>query len=123
MKDEKLISALKRRKKHALQSCIARYQNSVALTVEAAAGSLLSREDKEELVADVFIALWQSAEKIDETYPSIKPYLCRIARNKTRNVLRRQGNRCSLSLPLEEALIVMLEERGISYENYKDILL
>lgn len=195
MKDEKLISALKRRKKYALTRCIARYQNSVALTVEAAAGSSLSREDKEEIVADVFIALWQSAGQIDDqTYPSIKPYLCRIARNKTRNALRRQRNRRGLSLPLEEALIVssgeeldeslirselqdtlkklilsldgesqtcfiryyyyqlplrmiaeetglseaavkvklfrgrkklrkLLEERGISYENYKDILL
>lgn len=126
MDDEKLISALKRRKKYALQSCISKYQKNVALTVEAAAGTLLSREDKEEIVADVFIALWQSAEQInDQAYLSIKPYLCRIARNKTRNALRRQGARRSLSLPLEEDLIVSTGEElseGLIRQELQDTL-
>jgi RNA polymerase sigma-70 factor (ECF subfamily) len=111
LNDRQLISALKRRQKHALRQYISKYHKSVALTVEAVAGRILSPQDKEEIVADVFITLWQSAEQIDdETYLSIKPYLGRIARNKTKNALRKQGNLRNFTLPLEEAILVSSRE-------------
>lgn len=56
-------------------------------------GSLLStkgtKEDMEEVVADTFIALWETAERIDyKKYSSIKAYIAVIARNKAKDRLR-----------------------------------
>lgn len=43
----------------------------------------------EEVVADTFIALWNTAERINyEEYSSIKAYIAVIARNKAKDWLR-----------------------------------
>lgn len=48
-----------------------------------------TKEDVEEMVADTFIALWNTAERINyEEYSSIKAYIAVIARNKAKDWLR-----------------------------------
>ena len=63
------------------------------LKLPSTVGSLLSskgtKEDMEEVVADTFIALWETAERIDYgKYSSIKAYIAVIARNKAKDRLR-----------------------------------
>lgn len=48
-----------------------------------------TKEDIEEVVADTFISLWLTAERINyKQYSSIKSYLAMIARNKAKDWLR-----------------------------------
>ena len=58
---------------------------------------MLTREDQEELVSDVFLALWEHAGTIDPE--RLKSWLGCVARNKTADALRR----ARLTLPLEQA--------------------
>ncbi|MDR2413558.1 MAG: RNA polymerase sigma-70 factor [Odoribacteraceae bacterium] len=54
-------------------------------------GFLLSREEAEEIVSDVFLEVWQNREKIDDiVHP--KAWLITIAHNKTISHLRKKKN-------------------------------
>ncbi|MCI8409789.1 MAG: sigma-70 family RNA polymerase sigma factor [Lachnospiraceae bacterium] len=89
-------------------------------------GSLISpkgtKEDIEEVVADTFIALWQTAERINyEKYSSIKAYIAVIARNKAKDWLRNvRGQDLQL---MDDALIVdnSLEQLIVQREQQRII--
>lgn len=71
-----------------LCSLIDSYTPYITKIVSALGGHFLSNEDIEEIVSDTFFTIWQSRKnlRIDE---DIKPYLAQIARNKTKNLLRK----------------------------------
>jgi RNA polymerase sigma-70 factor (ECF subfamily) len=58
----------------------------------------LTKEDIEEVASDVFLSLWDNADKVDK----LKPYMSATARNKAKNKLRSISD----SLPLEEAILI-----------------
>lgn len=47
-------------------------------------------QDIEECIAEVFIKLWQSADKIDLSKGNLKIYLCAIARNTAITYTKKQ---------------------------------
>jgi len=88
MDERKLLINLKRKKRGALDKAITIYTGYVATIVYNMIGSMMSKEDMEEVISDVFISLWNHSDKLDETRHSIKGYLGAIARNNSKNKLR-----------------------------------
>ena len=101
MNDGKLIRALRRGQRGALDRVIAGYSGYAASVARSVLGSAASREDLEEIVSDVFVALWRTADRLDETRP-LKGYLAAIARNAAIDRLRRQ--RPEEPLPADDLL-------------------
>lgn len=86
--EEKLLARLKGRKYGSLEKAIDLYTPYVAVVVYNVVGTAMPKEDIEEVVSDVFLALWKSAEKLDSKKGSIRSYLAAIARNCAKNKLR-----------------------------------
>ena len=88
MNETKLIRALRRGQRGALDKAVAQYSGYAAAIARSVLGPAATREDLEEIVSDVFVALWRSADRLDETRP-LKGYLAAIARNAAIDRLRR----------------------------------
>ncbi|MCM3633470.1 RNA polymerase sigma factor [Paenibacillus camelliae] len=87
MSDSILIQRLKENDDSAIEELITIYGQYIAAVVYRVGGLSLHAEDVEEVVSDVFYAVWKSRHKILQT-ESLKPYLAQIARNMTRNKWR-----------------------------------
>lgn len=69
--DEKqLMLELKNKDERALKICMNKYYRYVVYIVENIIGSALPYEDKEEVVSNVFVALWNYSADYCETTPS-----------------------------------------------------
>lgn len=101
MTDAKLIQALRRGQRDALHRAIDRYSGYAAAVARDVLGGQATKEDLEEIVADVFVALWRSAGRLDETRP-LTAYLAAIARNAAVDRLRRL--RPESPLPADDVL-------------------
>jgi len=84
LSDNLLIQRLKDNDDKAIEELINRYGQYTASIVYGVGGPALNAEDVEEVVSDVFYAVWKSRHRILQT-ESLKPYLAQIARNMTRN--------------------------------------
>ena len=89
--DEKqLMLELKNKDERALKICMNKYYRYVVYIVENIIGSALPYEDKEAVVSNVFVALWNYSADLDtDNYSTFKPYLGTIARNMAKNALRK----------------------------------
>lgn len=101
MEDSKLIRSIKLGRRGALDRAIGQYSGYAAAVARGVLGPQATREDLEEIVADVFVALWRSAARLDETRP-LKSYLAAIARNAAVDRLRRR--RPEEPLPADDIL-------------------
>ena len=82
MADEQtLLRRLQQQDPRALEQAIDRYTPYLSTVLYRAAGTSLSREDIEEIVSDVFVCLWQNAQRIEVEKGGIRPYLAAAARN------------------------------------------
>ena len=99
MNETKLLRRIKRGDTAALEAIIDLYAPYVAAIVANICGTVLTSEDIEETVSDVFYALWQNAEKV--RHGKLKAYLGAIARNTAKNKLRSLHN----TLPLEDDVL------------------
>ena len=83
--DEKqLMLELKNKDERALKICMNKYYRYVVYIVENIIGSALPYEDKEEVVSNVFVALWNYSADLDtDNYSTFKPYLGKNALRKT----------------------------------------
>ena len=99
MDDAQALSALRKGSEDALGTLIDRYTPYVGAVASNIAGAYLSAADVEEIVADVFVALWRRAEQVEAA--SLKSWLGTVARNAAKNKLRCLGR----ELPLEENTI------------------
>lgn len=88
MGEQTLIRGLKKKKTAALRQLILQYSGYVYTIVQGILGGVMAREDIEEVVSDVFLAVWQSGEQLSEAFATIKPYVAATARNMARNKLR-----------------------------------
>ena len=99
MPDEKtLLHRLQRHDETALRKAIELYTPYLNTVIYRAVGTAISREDMEEIVADVFVSLWRNAERIDLQKGTLRSYIAAAARNlafKRRSSLR-------VAVPLEE---------------------
>lgn len=101
MSDCATIKKLKQNDEKAIEELIDRYGHYTAAIVYGVSGSSLRAEDIEEVVSDVFYAIWTSRHNLLET-DSLKPYLAQIARNMTRNRFSRVKN----EQPLNDEILV-----------------
>lgn len=82
MADEaRLLKQLKKKNDKAIESAIELYTPYVSTVLYNIAGASLMREDIEEIISDVFISLWQNADKIDLQKGTIRSYIAATARN------------------------------------------
>ena len=80
MEDTRLIQRLRRHSRAALEDAIRRYTSYVSVTVwrTLSAGGSAPREDVEEVVSDVFLALWEHAGELREG-GDLRPWLGAVA--------------------------------------------
>ena len=95
IEEQTLIEALKKHRRRALHQVIDTYTGYVTTVACRTAGGSVSHEDLEEIVSDVFLALWLHADTLDSAKP-LRPYLAAIARSKAVDCLRRTRNTLSL---------------------------
>lgn len=89
MDDRALVRRLKKRSRAALEQAIRRYTPYVSVTVwRVLSSGGAAKEDVEEVVSDVFLALWEHAGTLDEG-KELLPWLGTVARNKAADRLRR----------------------------------
>lgn len=100
MNEEQLIHQLKAQKPDALRRLISAYQGYVCAIIHNIGRNILTGNDAEEIAADVFLAVWQTADKIQTG--KLRSYLAAVARNKTKSRLRSLHE----SVPLEEDVII-----------------
>lgn len=89
MDEKSILKKLRNKDEKAFEELIDLYSAYVTAIVGSLLSSKGTKEDVEEVVADTFIALWNTAERINyEEYSSIKAYIAVIARNKAKDWLR-----------------------------------
>ena len=92
--DREALNGLLQGETEALSVLIERYTPYVAAVVRNIIGESMNLADIEEVTADVFVALWRSADKTDAK--QLKSYLAAIARNAAKNKLRELRREISL---------------------------
>lgn len=98
--DLELLERLRQRSQQGLEEAIHKYAGYVAAVVRKTLGSFGRVEDTEELVSDVFVALWQRADSLRDD-SSLKNWMAVVARNAALKRL----SRTQLEEPLEENLL------------------
>jgi RNA polymerase sigma factor (sigma-70 family) len=83
--DERLIALIRRGNHHAFEALVARYQSRLLAFCRH---MLSSREDAEDVLQEVFAASY-NAILADERTINVRPWLYRIARNRSLNHLRK----------------------------------
>lgn len=85
--ERKLDSSFKNGDIAALEKIITEFTPYVCTVVRNFSRGMLTEDDIDETVADVFIKLWQSRERLDLQY-GLKPYISAISRNTVKNRFR-----------------------------------
>ena len=93
---ESLESRLNRHDESALSEIIDQYSRLTATVIYNTSKGSLSKEDIEETVSDVFITLWNNADKVMEG--KLKGYLCAIARTRALNKIAANKNNSILKI-------------------------
>ncbi len=96
MADEaKLLAQIKKGEERAIDRAVGLYTPYLS-TVLYNMASNLSKEDTEEIVSDVFFALWKNAEYIDLNKGTVRSYLAAAARNFALKRLKKKKDSVSL---------------------------
>ncbi|MDD6484621.1 MAG: sigma-70 family RNA polymerase sigma factor [Clostridiales bacterium] len=126
--EEKLLINLKKRRRGSLEKAVDIYTPYVSVIVYNIIGGIMTKEDVEEAVSDVFVSLWKSAGELDVKKGCIRTYLGALARNCARKKLRGfKGAYAQLdesAAASEEELCARLEldeERAMLLELIKDL--
>ena len=101
MTEERALALLKERDPAGLDWFIRRYTPYVSTVIWNIVGAWRSRQDAEELTADVFLALWQNGDR--PRAGKVRGYLGAIARHKALNSLRERG----IELGTEEDMLAL----------------
>lgn len=109
-KEEKLLEQLKQHDRRALERIMKQYTNYVGTIIRNVLRNQASREDVEELTADVFLALWKHAPEIRTE--NLTGYLASIARSKAINQIRKRRIETE---PLED--LVIADDTDISIQT------
>ncbi len=92
MNDKDILIQLKNGNINALEKLINTYSNYLACMIKNIGRISFTKEDVEELVADVFVLFWKNINKFDIECgaDNLKGYLIGIARNNAINELKRR---------------------------------
>ena len=88
MQEELLLQQLRRQRPEALEQLIRCYNPYVAYIIRGILGTSCREEDVEELVSDVFVAIWRHADTLKPG--KVKPYISATARNMAKSFLRKK---------------------------------
>lgn len=83
---EDLISNYKNNNELAIEDIVAQYSNYVYKIIKNISKNI-SNEDTEEILLDVFMAVWNNREKLKEELP-LKPYIVGVTKNAIKNKSR-----------------------------------
>lgn len=97
MNDIELVAGLKEGRQAALEDAIQLYSGYVMAVLRKTLNENATEQDREELLTDVFVALWKNREKLRED-SRLKFWLAVVARNGALQYLRK----LHLTQPLEE---------------------
>ena len=114
MQEETLIRLLKQQNEHALQTLIRTYSAYVSTIIRNVGRGSLSVHDTEEIAADVFLNVWQNAERLRTG--ALRSYLAVIARNLSVDRLRR----LRFTVPIDE--IELQSEADLTAETEQKLL-
>jgi len=97
MVDERtLLLQLQQRQQNSINQAIEIYTPYINTVIYNLAGNYLSKEDMEEICADVFIMLWKNAEYINLEKGTLKSYMAVSTRNFALKRLRKKNDFTSL---------------------------
>lgn len=111
MQERNLVERLKHHDEKALWELIQRYSAYVSTIVRNVGRDAFSESDTEEIVADVFLAVWNHAESIANG--SLCGYLAIIARNTAINRLRQ----FHFTVPIDEITLPSHEDIASQTEH------
>ena len=100
MNENNLAEALRLRDEAAIALVMERYARLLWSAASRALGREAAAEDLEEIVADVFVYLWENPERFDPGRGKLKDWLAAIARSRA--VDRRRQLLRLAAVPLEE---------------------
>jgi RNA polymerase sigma-70 factor, ECF subfamily len=106
--DEALMSALASGQQDAIGLLYARY----APTIHGMAAQALGRPTAEDIVQDVFLAVWKNAPTYDPKRGTLRPWLLQIAHYRIANELRRRSRRPLIQADLDGERLASLPEPG-----------
>ncbi len=89
MDEKKLTEKVKRKNRRAFETAVREYTPYVSAVALRTLSGRACQEDIEEIAADVFLSLWNSAETLDPA-EGLRAWLGTAARNRTIDWLRRQ---------------------------------
>ena len=93
---DRLVEKLKKHGEKALSQIIEQQSRFVASVIYNTSKGSLTKEDIEEVTADVFVTLWNNAEKVQEG--KLKGYLCSIAKTRALNKIKSLKNTAVLNI-------------------------
>ena len=97
MIDSILLGSIRRKNENALEQLINKYYAYVCVVIINATNNRLTREDVEETASDVFLALWEGADKVQK----VKSWLGATTRYKALNKTREIRD----ELPLDDEIV------------------
>ena len=115
MDERAMARGLSRGSVRALELAVKRYTPYVGTVICRTLSGQVSREDMEEITADVFLALWAHAGELDPDL-EMRPWLSAVARNRALDWLRRRREE---ALPLEEGQAEEGEDPQAAVERWE----
>lgn len=119
MDDFQLLDGIRHKDSTCYEALIDKYVRYATVVISSVCKNNLSTQDIEEICADVFIKIWESADRISLKSETIKPYLAKIGRNMTINKIRKLAGK--EILPLDEDIISTCDDtpadKVISMQN------
>lgn len=123
MRDETVIISIHQRDPEIMNHVINKYSRLLWPIVSAVLKNVGCEQDIEEIVADVFIDLWEHPGKFDSSRGSLKTLLCIIARSRAIDKYREITRHSTVSLDeIAVTSCVGLQERIIQDENRRELL-
>ena len=117
--EKQLLELVKRNAENGMSALIDRYTPLVYTIVKNKLSSYYSVEDIEETVSDVFVAFYNSVEKVDLNKGSISAYLSTLAKRKASDRLRRKRLVNTVSIDDENELIEIPDSINVENELEK----
>lgn len=120
LSDELLLKTLQKKPEKGLQMAMEKFSPLVYHIAQGKLKDVSSKEDIEELVSDVFIALYENRHKIEKG--KIKAFLCTVTLNRAVDMFRRKT--AFQTLELKEDIVSnerSLEEMFFSAQDKKEL--
>lgn len=111
-KKEAILKEYVKGNKLAIEQIVEEYYSYVNKILRNAKSIYIQEEDVEEMISDIFLALWRNYQTLEKTI-RIKPYLAGIARNILKNKYR---------ITTTNVSITDYEEKLASFINLEEII-